>query len=169
MGAGLSADKREGRRQCAPEFSAAIASSERRRAQKTEAAGADAGGGGEVAVAAAVVGGGLRVVCRKRPLFEHEAAACEIDVVHCGKVAAGTAGVAADGPAEAVTVYECRLPLGVGFDGEMQPHSFGFDRVFGEAATNDEVRLPGCAICHRLLSNDSKVTAAPGAGLRGIG
>jgi hypothetical protein len=73
----------------------------------------------------ALGGSGLRVVAQKRPLFPHEAAAGEFDVVRYR-------------PAE-ISVYECRLPRGVSFDGEVQPHSFAFDCVFGESAGNDDV------------------------------
>jgi kinesin family protein 2/24 len=121
MGAGLSAgnaDKREGRRRCAPAFVGAI--------QRRVASYPSASLGDGQRSALDVQPGTVRVVMRKRPLFDHERAKGEFDVITCmgsGKVA----------------VHETRLPRGVGYDGELESHEFTFSHAFDSLSTNDEV------------------------------
>lgn len=113
-------DKREGRRLHSRDFVAAIESC--RGADKLLCVPSDVD-----APALTVHPGTVAVVVRVRPLFPHEAAKGEFNVISCGS--GGTQ----------VAVHVTSLPRGVGFDGELETHRFEAHHVFDDACSNDDV------------------------------
>ena len=120
MGGTLSVDKREGRRVHSCDFVKAIESCKQADAQLCVPSDVDA-------PALTVHPGTVAVVVRVRPLFPHEAAKGEFNVISCG--AGGTQ----------VAVHLTSLPRGVGFDGELETHRFEAHHVFDDACSNDDV------------------------------
>eukprot|EP01045_Picozoa_sp_COSAG04_P016475 COSAG04_NODE_1378_length_7010_cov_3.077268_5_plen_213_part_00 len=70
--------------------------------------------------------GGMRVLARKRPIFEHELARGEFDAVTCPPGAA------------CVAVHDAKMRPDMRHM-YMDHHEFRFDQVFDESATNDGV------------------------------
>eukprot|EP01043_Picozoa_sp_COSAG02_P056054 COSAG02_NODE_6591_length_3474_cov_2.032593_1_plen_760_part_00 len=126
MGGTLSVDKREGRRLHSRDFVKVIESC--RKADAALCVPTD-----KEAVALTVVPGTVAVVVRVRPLFPHETAKGEFNVISCG--AGGTQ----------IAVHLTSLPRGIGFDGELETHRFEAQHVFDDACSNDDV------FCHSVL------------------
>jgi kinesin family protein 2/24 len=108
----------------------------------SKATGADTRGG--TATAAGGLGG-MRVLARKRPLFEHEVGRGEFDAVSCVS-------------ARQVVVHDAKMrPDMRGM--YMDHHEFTFDEVFDESATNDAVYQSAAAPLVRLAAGGGFATA----------
>jgi kinesin family protein 2/24 len=92
-------------------------------------------------------GGGMRVCVRKRPIFPHELSQGEYDVVTC-LLRGGTAQV---------VVHDARMHSDMRHM-FINHHSFSFDAVFGEAASNHAVYLEAASPLVGRAVNDG-VTA----------
>eukprot|EP01062_Namystynia_karyoxenos_P082114 TRINITY_DN9188_c0_g1_i1.p1 TRINITY_DN9188_c0_g1~~TRINITY_DN9188_c0_g1_i1.p1 ORF type:complete len:926 (+),score=259.86 TRINITY_DN9188_c0_g1_i1:101-2779(+) len=76
--------------------------------------------------------GGTRVCVRKRPIFPHETAQGEFDVI-------STAGVT-DGGGAGVLIHDARMQADM-IHMYVDHHMFKFDAVFGDECSNDDVYL----------------------------
>ena len=89
--------------------------------------------------------GGMRVLARKRPIFEHELSRGEFDAVTCTS-------------ATQVVVHDAKMRPDMR-NMYMDHHEFGFDEVFDEKTTNDTVYQSAAAPLVRLAASGGFATA----------
>ncbi len=142
-------DKRTSRRQHKAAFMAAIQHYRDNQPatvlqpQNGTAAGA---GAARVRVGKGAAGGGMRVLARKRPIFDHEIARGEFDAVTC------------PGGVPRVAVHDAKMRPDMRHM-YMDHHEFKFDQVFDESATNDNVYDSAAAPLVRHAASGGYATA----------